>query len=402
MADGRPAGALDTYLKDDERLYHLLTNTQVGVERGGSQGETIRPGDGGKAYLGLTDRRIIILVVDPVDRDSDFVTSHRYTNIADEAVRTESLTACVEFETEYGRTWSFTAREADIAAVSTFFSVACSESGESSAELAALKDHCVALSGHLARGEWDAFDDRVPAATEAAERLAHETTHTAMDDTEAALRADFHCLVRDRYVLAGREELASARPRLEAGDFELSYRRARTAYDHFERALERAKREELGTENAMIGLTMADDIADTSLGRLFATGRERSAAAAEQSSVEDRIDVLETALEIYETVASLVTGDETLSGHARDRAREEAATVIEELIDARLTAAADSRQAADWERTVGNVEAARELADEARADLDRALELAASYPPGDADEIRDRLDALDAQYGAGE
>ena len=396
MTDTTTATPLDPYLQDGEQLQHLLTNTQAGVERGADGARAVRPGDDAGAYLGLTDDRIVILVADPVDRDTDFVTSHRYTNVAEVQLRHETLTTRVEFETEYGREYAFTARESDVEAVETFLSVACDNPGTTSTEHTDLTGHYEALSAHLAAGEWEAFDSRLPAAMEAVETRREATGR------QSAVARDLHCLVRDRYVLAGREKLTSARRRLDTGDLELSYRRARTAYDRFEQALERAEREGLATGNSMVGLTMADDIADTSLGRLFATGRHRSARAADRERPEARIADLEAALDIYETVAALVTGDGTLSDDIRERAREEAAAAIEALVDVRLERAADEREAANWERTVGNETAARELAESARADLDRAVELATAYPPGDADAIRTQRAVLETEFGLSE
>ena len=390
---------LKTYLKRDEQLYHLLTNMQVGIERSGGEAASIRPGENGKAYLGLTDRRLIILVTDPVAHDGDFVTSHRYANIAEVAAARETLTARIEFETEYGRGWSFTARESDIEPVRTYLTAVCGGSRSGAAVRIVLEDHCTSLSNHLRRGEWDAFDELVAAALETVGTLEDEgDVSMEWGEPVPSISRDIHCLVRDRHVLAGREALASAAPRLEAGDLELAYRRARTAYDEFERALERAQRESLSTENALVGLTRADDIADTSLGRLFATARERYNNALERPSGRERVEPLEATLERYETIGALVTGDETLSDQARDRARTEAIAVMESLLAARLESARERRQAADWERAVENEATARELAAAARTDFERALELAESYPPGDADEIRAGLSALAAEF----
>jgi len=394
MSTTATATPLDPYLQDRERLRHLLTNTQVGVER---DGHGVRPGDGSSAYLGLTDYRIVILVVDPVDREADFVTSHRYTNVSDVTVERECLTARVEFETAYGRTYSFTTRESDVEEVKTFLAVVCDDPDAASTDGTEVDAHCEALSAHLAAGDWEAFDSRVSAAMEAVETHPRNTANMPGADVDTVAR-DLHRLVRDRYVLAGRAELTSARRRLDAGDLERAYRRARTAYDRFEEALERARREGLATRNAMVGLTMADDIADTSLGRLFATGRHRFTGAADRDELDARITDLEAALDTYETVAALVTGDETLSDRPIERAREEATAAIEALVEARLERASEERDIAVWERGVGNEAAARELVESARADLDRALELATAYPPGDADDIRERRAELVAEF----
>ncbi|MBX0287611.1 PH domain-containing protein [Haloarcula salinisoli] len=397
MTDTPTAGPLEPYLHDDERLRHLLTNSRVGVERGDDGARAVRPGDSSGAYLGLTDQRIVVLVVDPVDRNADFVTSHRYTNVADVTVESETLTTRVEFETVYGETYSFTTRESDVEAVATFLSVSCEGSGGPSTDHDELEEHCEALSAYLANGEWEAFDNRVPAAMEAVESRRGDSAGPQLADA-GAVATDLHCLVRDRYVLAGREKVVSARRRLEAGELEQSYRDARTAYERFERAREQATQEALATANAIVGLTKADDIADTSLGRLFATGRHRFARATDGSS-EARIDDLEAALDIYETVGTLVTGSDVASEQARERAREEAGNAIEALVEARLASAREARQAADWEQTVDNEAVARKMAESARADLDRALELATAYPPGDADAIRERCSQLVSEFG---
>lgn len=390
MTTQTTATPIGPYLQDGERLCHLLTNTQMGVEHGADGARAVRPSDEGAAYLGLTNRRIVVLVVDPVERDADFVTSHRYTNVVDVTVRPETLTARVEFETEYGREYSFTTRESDVETVAAFLSNACDEPSVASVEL---ESHCEALAAHLADGEWEAFDNRLEATVEWLDRDPVGGGATARE---------FHCLVRDRYVLAGREKLTSARRRLDAGDLKRAYRRARTAYDSFEEALERARQEDLASKNAMVGLTMADDIADTSLGRLFATGRHRFSDAADRDERGGRIADLEAALDTYETVAALVTGDETLSDRPIERAREEAAAAIEGLVDARLERAREDRETAAWERGVGNEGVAQELAESARADLDRALELATAYPAGDVDTIRERRAELVGEFGLDE
>lgn len=398
VSSGRQADTpLESHLRDDEWLYHLLTNRRVGVDRGGDGG-AIRPGEDGSAYLGLTDSRIVVLVADPADRDRDFVASHQYADVAEASVVTESLTVCIEFETVDGRQWSFAARESAVDGARRYLSAACTD--PAAPERAVLEDHCRALSTHLAAGEWDAFDDRAAATEAAVERYRRGTEGPSSSAAGplGTLPRDVHCLVRDRHVLAGREQLVSARSQLDDADLELAYRRARTAYDQFERALERARRAGLATETAMVGLTAADDLADTTLGRLLAIGRDRSAEAANRDTREGRIADLEAALEIYGTVGALVTGDETLSDQAKERAREEATDVIETLVTARLDAAADHRQAADWEQAAGNDDEARRIAEDARAELEGALELATSYPPGDPDEIRARLDSLRAAF----
>ncbi|MFC6757239.1 hypothetical protein ACFQER_11865 [Halomicroarcula sp. GCM10025894] len=51
MTDTTTATPLDPYLQDGERLRHLLTNTQAGVERGADGGRAVRPDDGAGATL---------------------------------------------------------------------------------------------------------------------------------------------------------------------------------------------------------------------------------------------------------------------------------------------------------------------------------------------------------------
>lgn len=384
---------LKTQLLDDERLHHLLMNTVVGVDRIDT-GETVRPGEDASAYLGVTDSRIVIVVENPLDRERDFVTSHNYQNIVDVVARTETLTAKVKFETVSGQQWLFTSREDDVGTVQTFLSIVCPNT--STAEITALADHCRALSDHLAKGNWEQFDDCVTQASDTAERLRNDNV-SGVGDATAAIVTDLHCLIRDRYILAGRTKRRTARHALDNGYHELSYRRARTAFDRFEEALKRARREGLETENAMIGLTIADEIADTSLGRLFATGRHHFSQASTHADVESRIEGLERALETYETVAALISGDDTLSRDANDRAREEATTVIEALIDARLQRARAKRNSAIVAQDTGKSEVAKNHNQSARADLKRALELASKYPPGDADTIREHRAELFAK-----
>jgi hypothetical protein len=384
---------LQTRLRDDERVHHYLVNTVVGVDRIDT-GETIRPGDDASAYLGLTDSRIVIIVESPLDRERTFVTSHNYQDIVDVVAQTETLTAKIKFETVSGQQWLFTSREDDIGTVQTFLSIVCPNT--SRAELTALADHCRTLSGYLATGDWEQFDDCVAQAKETAEQLRNDSTSETGDATHTIV-TDLHRLARDRYILAGRAKRNAARQALENGYHELSYRRARLACDRFKEALKRARQEGLETENAMLGLTEADEIADTSLGRLFATGRHQFSQATSHDDIDSRIEGLERALETYETIAALVSGDDTLSRDADERAREEAITVIDQLIDARLQGARAKRNSAIVAQDTNKSEIARNRNQSARTDIQRALELASTYPPGDADAIREHRAELFAK-----
>lgn len=388
IADAPSNHPFDEYLGDSERLCHVLTNQQMGVTRHGDEETVVRPADDRDAFAGLTDRRILLVVGDPEGYDGDFVTSHPYTDIDTAEVITETLTARLQFETAGGTAWSFTAREVDVDAVSQFLA----EIGDRWSEVAALDDHCGALATHLEAGAWDEFDDRKDAAFDA---LATAREGDPTERIEACVRErarELHELCRDRYVRAGHEVSEAAQQRLDSEAFVESYDRARTAIDRFERALSVATTHGVDTTPAAEGRADAEELLGAVVGRTFAVAREQYVEARDHDDPTERVERLEAALDAYRRVARLVTAEDT--GIRGETVREESEAVIATLVDALCASARQRRSSAHWEWDTGNEEAAYELFTAARDDLDRALELASSYPPGDPEGIRERRDDL--------
>ena len=131
----------------------------------------------------------------------------------------------------------------------------------------------------------------------------------------------------------------------------------------------------------------------------MATAKMHRAEAAEQSDVEQRVSTLETALDRYNTAATLVT-DDSVSEAVRARARTEAQQTIQALIDARLDAASTHGVTGNRKLADGNEADAKRAYLAALEDLDRARELARSFPVGDVDSIRTRREALTAQVAS--
>ncbi|MFC6974160.1 hypothetical protein ACFQL1_04925 [Halomicroarcula sp. GCM10025709] len=141
-------------------------------------------------------------------------------------------------------------------------------------------------------------------------------------------------------------------------------------------------------------LAAADDLATTVARRPLTAAREAHERAGGIEEPGERASALEDALDSYRVVAGLVGGEGTPFAGGEETARTEIETVLGELIEARLASARERRTAGDWEWDAGNEEVAYDLLSSARDDLDRAIELAEEFPPGDPEEIRATRDDL--------
>ena len=397
---------LESYLRDDERLVHTLTNREVGVERTDGDSERQRhPAADRGAVAALTDRRLLFAVG---EQDEDFTASVSYIDVADAEATTETLTARLTVETATGTTWSFTAREADIASVDAFLTTACAGWGA----VDTLESHCERLAEYLETGEYDAFDEHREAATTTLERARDSDAAArfeAVGDSIDRLADELYELVRDRYVLDGQEALASAETRLDGASFTTSYDRVQAACERFEHALSLAATHDIDTTPAADGLASARQRTGAVVAKPWAVARERAAQARDCEDLRERIERLEDALDSYQTLARLITGDQRPFSGDRATVRDESEAVIASLIDARRACARECRTTGNWEWEAGNDREAYEQFDAARADLDRAVELASAYPPGDAAALRERraslvstVDPLLARFEAGE
>lgn len=128
--------------------------------------------------------------------------------------------------------------------------------------------------------------------------------------------------------------------------------------------------------------------------RLVREARTYRREAASTDDREERIELLEDALTAFQRVGGLpVTVEQGFD--EGETAREVAESVIADLVEARLAFARTRRSRGNWDAQAGEESAvARHFAD-ARAGYERALELADSFPAGDADEIAAKLDSLD-------
>lgn len=377
------------YLRDSERLCYALTNRRVGLSRTGDEAETISPGEDYGAVAELTDRRVVLAVGDPAAYDGDFLTAVPYTEMVSTTVTTEMLTARLRLETTGGTAWTFTAREADVEEVEQFLSAAadCWEALDS------FLDRCAELSTALSDGDWARFDERkdgASAALDTAREIASDAPTDGFDDRLTRLEREYNALVRDRHALAGRELLARSQSLLDAGSYRRSLDRSQSAVAQFERALDVARNRGLDHGRAATGLEAARAQTETVVDRPVAAARERHRAATDRDALPDRIEGLEDALDAYRSVADLITSDDSPFSGSEDDVLASVKSVIDELLDAHLSHAEQRISAANWEWDTDNDEAAYELFVEGREHLDRAIELAETYPPGDPERIRDR------------
>ncbi|WP_135304021.1 cysteine--tRNA ligase [Haloarcula amylovorans] len=388
---------LAAYLGGEERLFHVLTNRRVGVERTDETTTQIRPAEDCGAVAGLTDRRILLLVGDPDGYDGDFVASLPYADVRDATAATEMLTASLRFETVAGATWSFTAREADVDDVENFLTDACEGWGDVTKALDELDEHCRVLAEALDAADWTTFDERRPAADAALETAREGVDDVPIDgvvERTERLETDCYRLVRDRYVRRGEELLSAAERLLGEERFEASHDRVETARERFQDATDAATAHGVDDKPAQEGLAAADEFAATLAARPLESARGIHDEVVSLQDSANRVAALEDALDTYRTVARIVTGGDTPFDGDEKTVRAETEAVIDDLVTARLALARERRAAGNWEWQADNEEAAYDLLSSAREDFDRALSLAEQFPPGDALAIERERDAL--------
>lgn len=372
----------------------------MGVDHSGP-GAAVRPAPDCEAVAGLTDHRVVFVVGGPAESNRDFVRSLWHSEITETEVETETLTTRWAFETTAGRRWSFTARETDTDEVAAFLADAQTASDGPHPVVRPVVEHCTALTVHLERGNWTAFDRRRETAASDLERALSDCPDSSAGGVPAAVdrvSRELHRLTRDRHIEAGRAALSAAEDHLDDGALAACFRRARAGADQFEQARSVTEAADIERRGAS-DLAAAEELAETGLGRLLATAKMHRAEAADQSDTERRVTALETALERYNTVATLVS-DASVTESVRERARADAEQAMEALVEARLDAAAAHGDTGNRALADGNRQAAERAYLAALEDVDRAMELAASFPPGDPQKIRTRREALTAQIAS--
>lgn len=124
--------------------------------------------------------------------------------------------------------------------------------------------------------------------------------------------------------------------------------------------------------------------------RLLAHARERRDQAGEATDCQERLDGLEAALDAFRRATTVVDDPAVDAGSAR----EDAVAVIADLVAGHLERARYFRSLGNWSAGAGDPADASDRYDDARGHFDRALELATSYPPGDAVAIEAERDDL--------
>ncbi|MFB6207519.1 MAG: hypothetical protein ABEJ05_13445 [Haloglomus sp.] len=225
---------LGSYLGGDEALLGRCYNESVGVRRVEDEQSTIAPASDCGAEVGVTDRRVVVVVGDPPDHGGDFAATVPYREVRRADVTTETLTRAITLETCAGVRWSFPVRGGDdptdlVAIVSGHAAEhRLADARQHRAEAADCQDRDARI---------DALEAALAAFQEAASLLdvadgADADATADREDAEAVI-ADLVAAHLDR----GRSERSRGNWFAEAGDD----RRAREAYanaaDAFDRAL---------------------------------------------------------------------------------------------------------------------------------------------------------------------
>jgi hypothetical protein len=185
-------------------------------------------------------------------------------------------------------------------------------------------------------------------------------------------------------------------------EYEAGHERLQDAADHAEQAATLVEDEGEAVAAADGGATVAatvERIEDlrADLGRRPLSDAEaHRQRAVETEDATERIDALEDAVACYRNAASLVAAPDSPFEGDEATAREDAIAVIEDLLEARTEAAEKQRAAAEWEADANHPKSAYELYVEAREHLERAIELAEDYPPGDPEELQATLEDVES------
>lgn len=126
--------------------------------------------------------------------------------------------------------------------------------------------------------------------------------------------------------------------------------------------------------------------------RLLDQAEKRREEATETDDCEQRIEALEASVDAFRRATTVVEESDI----ATEATREEAESVIADLVETYLARARNRRSVGNWSAETGEVDEALDHYDEATDCFERALELARTYPPGDADAIAtEREDLLE-------
>jgi tetratricopeptide (TPR) repeat protein len=135
--------------------------------------------------------------------------------------------------------------------------------------------------------------------------------------------------------------------------------------------------------------------------RLVECAERRREQADELVDAEDRqcrIDALEASVDAFRRATTVVDDPEIATAATRDSAE----SAIADLVDTYLARTRETASAGNWWAETGDVEDALDRYEEADRCLDRALELAETYPPGDADaitaekeDLQERIEAVE-------
>lgn len=401
------------HLESDESLRYVLTNRAVGVHREGDE-ETVQlpPGDDHGALALVTDRRTLLLVGHCPERDGDVAMPIPHEVVTDATAETETLTERLVVETESDVAWAFTARETGETATVADFVAGASEAWRAvEANLESVVDARDRLERGLEDGDWEACDDAIADARDGLDPI-----QDALADVEISSIAE-----QVDPLAAEVDDLAAARHRREADaladeaearfseyEHEAGHDRLQAATEHVERATALVEDAGEAVTAADGGTTVAatadriDDLREDLATRPLDDATAHRQRAEETGDRAERIEALEDALTCYRNAAALIaTRDSPFEGDEAT-AHEDAVAVIDDLLDALFAAGAQARSGAEWERDADNPRSAYELFEDARAHYERALDLAESYPPGDADaieaelsEIQDAIDPLE-------
>jgi hypothetical protein len=406
---GRGGLLSDGYLRDGPLASHLLDDeTPVFVRSNGSRGvayehvdrgdgDTVRPGDGYRAFAVATDSRLLFVVGDTAD--GDHAASVPLADIELVEASSGLLAGELVVTTTADVRWQFPCRDG-LDEFASYLEAASMAWMRVERRLDAARSAVVEAAGHLEAQRYDAATDAIRdgmTETDAARRHERELSADGVDAVGHRIERieDRTADVRVR-TLEGRatHSLDIAESRWRDGEYDAAHDAFGDAHDDYAEALSVC-------DDAERASTLRDrlDRVERNVAALERAPIERAQTAreraAERDDLADRADDLAYALECYRTALALDWGRSAkrFAGDT-DETRAEVDAVATELVEARRRLAAEYVRRGDDHAEAGQPRKARERYRDARDALEATLEPARELVPAAAADLRDHLDTV--------
>jgi tetratricopeptide (TPR) repeat protein len=410
-------GSIESYLDENEKPVHALSNDKKGVSRGRLDGpgagdvEWLRPGDGYRAFAVVTDARLLFIVGDIENGSGDHVARVPLAGVEVVEVDSGLLATELAVTTALDVRWRFPCT-GDVGDVVDYLDAASMVWMDVERHLDAARSKVVTAAECIEKHDHHAGIDAVRDAmseTDAARRRERELCEAgvaAMNERLERMEArveDVHVRVLEARAT---HNMDRAETRWREGDYDAAHAAFTGAHDDFAEALS------LGDH----------DFADSEQLRERLARVERNLAALERAPVEhaedrcerghevdalaERAALFEEALDSYRTALELDWGRSAKRFHGdTEEIRERIDALASDLVETRRRLAADRVRQADEDAEVGRYPRAVERYREAREALEAAEATARELAPDALSAVTEHIAAIESRLddlGVGE